>query len=672
MAVVDQFPNPVVEEVNAEIPLSDGTHLAARLWRPADSMVNPVPAILEYLPYRKRDGTAVRDDQTHPYIAGHGYACIRVDMRGAGESEGLLSDEYLLQEQDDCLEILRWIAEQPWSTGRVGMVGISWGGFNGLQVAMRRPPELQAVISIASTVDRYADDIHYKGGCLLINNFSWSAQMMSYMSRPPDPALVGSNWKDLWLKRLADQPHLAETWLDHQQYDAYWKHGSVCEDWSAIQCPVLIVGGLADGYMNAVFELLENQKSTVKGILGPWVHLYPHLGKPEPRIGFLQEMLRWWDHCLKDQSTGIDSDPALRAYIREGAPPEPALPNIPGNWQAFDAWPIKDQAIKCLHMSSSGLHADKIDGEKITHVSDQDIGVFSGEYFAWIGPDQPNDQRLEDAKSLTFTTTVLDEDVRVLGRPVVRLRLKVDQPQAQLAVRLNDVNPDGTVMRVSYQTLNLSHRDNRQSPEPMSVNEFVEIEVPLNNTAHRFLPGHQVRVAISTSYWPLIWPAPHQTQITLDTEKCHVCLPCVDAKDLVDHVFEKAVTAPPTNLKTHRRGSMTRNVTFEQHTGRTVVTLDYDSGDSEYADFGLTVGSVRRERYEIDPHDPLSALMETHWSQNLSRENPALPWRIRTEAYGRLTCNAEAFYLSARLEAFDDDTVVFERSWQKTIPRRHV
>lgn len=672
MAVVDQFPNPVVEEVNAEIPLSDGTHLAARLWRPADSMVNPVPAILEYLPYRKRDGTAVRDDQTHPYIAGHGYACIRVDMRGAGESEGALGDEYLLQEQDDCLEILRWIAEQPWSTGRVGMVGISWGGFNGLQVAMRRPPELQAVVSIASTVDRYADDIHYKGGCLLINNFSWSAQMMSYMSRPPDPALVGSNWKDMWLERLADQPHLAETWLDHQHYDAYWKHGSVCEDWSAIQCPVLIVGGLADGYMNAVFELLENQKSTVKGILGPWVHLYPHLGKPEPRIGFLQEMLRWWDRWLKDQPTDVDSDPALRAYIREGTAPEPALSEMPGTWQAINSWPVEDQAIRRLHMSSGGLHLDKSAGEEITHISDQDIGVFSGEYFAWIGPDQPNDQRLEDAKSLTFTTPVLDEDVSVLGRPVVRLRLKVDQPQAQLAVRLNDVNPDGTVMRVSYQTLNLSHRDDRESPEPMPVDDYVEIEIPLNNTAHHFLPGHRIRIAVSTSYWPLIWPAPYQTQITLDTEQCDICLPCVDAKDLMDHAFEKSVTAPPTNLKTHRRGSMTRNVTFEQHTGRTVVTLDYDSGDTEYADFGLTVGSVRRERFEIDPHDPLSALMETHWSQNLFRDNPAHPWRVRTEAYGRLTSDAEAFYLSARLEAFDDDIVVFERSWQKTIPRRQV
>lgn len=672
MSVIDQFPNPIVEEANAEIPLSDGTHLAARIWRPADSMVKPVPAILEYLPYRKRDGTAIRDDQTHPYLAGHGYACIRVDMRGAGESEGVLQDEYLKQEQDDCLEVLRWIDEQPWSTGKVGMVGISWGGFNGLQVAMRRPPELKAVISIASTVDRYADDIHFKGGCLLINNFSWSAQMMSYMSRPPDPALVGSSWKEMWVSRLQDQPHLAETWLDHQHYDDYWKHGSVCEDWSAIECPVLMVGGLADGYMNAVLEMLENNQSAVKGILGPWVHLYPHLALPEPRIGFLQEMLRWWDRWLKDQPTGVENDPDLRAYIREGTTPEPALKQMPGEWRAATSWPSDQTESSDLHFTEGGLLSDKPGNGLASHVSDQDIGVFSGEYFAWIGPDQPNDQRPEDVKSLTFTSPALKEEQIVLGRPVVRLRLKVDQPQAQIAVRLNDVNPDGSVMRVSYQTLNLSQRQNRETPEPMPVDEFVDVEIPLNNTAHRYRPGHRIRVSVSTAYWPLIWPTPSPVDLTLDLSRCSLSLPFLPDANLDSYEFEQPVTAPPTNLRSHRKGGMSRDVTYEQHTGRTVVTLNYDSGDSEFADFGLTVGSVRRERFEIEPNDPLSAQMETHWTQTLQRDMAGNPVRVRTEAYGRLTSDSDAFYLSARLEAFDDDEVVFEKSWQKTIPRRNV
>jgi uncharacterized protein len=132
------FPRKVKETENFFIPLSDGTKLAARIWMPVDAAKSPVPALLEYLPYRKRDGTIVRDALTHPYLAGHGYASVRVDMRGSGDSDGLLRDEYTEQEQQDALEVIAWLARQKWCSGRVGMFGISWGGFNALQVAALR------------------------------------------------------------------------------------------------------------------------------------------------------------------------------------------------------------------------------------------------------------------------------------------------------------------------------------------------------------------------------------------------------------------------------------------------------------------------------------------------------------------------------------------------------
>jgi len=229
LRIVENFPRRVREIENVFIPLSDGCRLAARIWLPEDAEQNPVPAILEYLPYRKRDGTVERDQLTHPYFAGHGYAGVRVDMRGCGDSDGILYDEYLKQEQDDCLEVLRWLAAQPWCTGAVGMMGISWGGFNGLQVAARRPPELKAVVTLCSTDDRYADDIHYMGGCLLNDNLAWASTMFAYQSRPPDPAVVGEDrWREMWLKRLEEEPLLVENWLRHQRRDDFWKHGSVC------------------------------------------------------------------------------------------------------------------------------------------------------------------------------------------------------------------------------------------------------------------------------------------------------------------------------------------------------------------------------------------------------------------------------------------------------------
>src|SRR5688572_23715716 len=183
------------------IPLADGTRLAARIWLPSGS--DPVPAILEYLPYRKGDAFAVRDARHHAWFADHGYAGVRADIRGSGDSDGLLLDEYLPQELDDAEEVIAWLAAQPWCSGAVGMLGISWGGFNGLQVAARRPPALKAVVSMCASDDRYSDDVHYAGGCVLgVDMLQWAATMLTLCAMPPDPAAVGEGWRSTWLARL--------------------------------------------------------------------------------------------------------------------------------------------------------------------------------------------------------------------------------------------------------------------------------------------------------------------------------------------------------------------------------------------------------------------------------------------------------------------------------------
>ncbi|MGA9251864.1 MAG: CocE/NonD family hydrolase, partial [Roseobacter sp.] len=268
----------IEEDPDFGITLSDGCRLSARLWKPKDAHDDPVPVLLEYLPYRKRDGTCARDALTHPWFAARGYACLRVDMRGNGDSEGLMEDEYTPQELSDAVEVINQMAAEAWCNGRVGMMGISWGGFNGLQVAALDPAPLKAVITLCSTVDRYCDDIHYKGGCLLNENLGWGATMWSYSSRAPDPALR-ADWRELWLQRLENEPFLPSLWLRHQRRDAYWQHGSVIEDYSAIKAKVLAIGGWGDAYKNAVPQLVEALPGA-KGIVGPWVHKYPHFAVP--------------------------------------------------------------------------------------------------------------------------------------------------------------------------------------------------------------------------------------------------------------------------------------------------------------------------------------------------------------------------------------------------------
>ena len=266
------------------IPMRDGARLAARVWLPVDAEADPVPAILEAVPYRLSDGMATRDVLIHPYWAARGYACVRVDLRGSGESDGVLEDEYHPQEQEDLLEVIAWIAAQPWCSGGVGMTGISWGGFNSLQLAARRPPALKAIITLMSTDDRYADDVHYKGGCVLATDLlHWSTCMLHWQCQPPHEAAVGERWRELWEQRLAANRPWIHTWLAHQRRDAYWKHGSVCEDYAAIEVPVYAVGGWTDGYTNSVLRLLEGLPGPRKGLIGPWPHAFPHYVTPGSR-----------------------------------------------------------------------------------------------------------------------------------------------------------------------------------------------------------------------------------------------------------------------------------------------------------------------------------------------------------------------------------------------------
>jgi putative CocE/NonD family hydrolase len=339
MAVVTEFPRAVRVIENEWIPLADGTRLAARLWLPEDAARNPVPALLEYLPYRKRDSMRLRDDPMHHYFAGHGYAGARVDIRGTGDSDGLIADEYMQQEQDDALEVIAWLAGQPWCSGAVGMFGISWGGFNSLQVAARRPPALRCIITLGSTDDRYATDVHYMGGCMTKDNPDWGAVMFSHASTPPDPEIVGERWRAMWMARLENLQPWVIPWLEHQRRDAYWKHGSVCEDFGRIDVPVYAVNGWADNYAASILRLLAGLKGPREGLIGPWAHNFPHNGRPGPAIGWLQEALRWWDRWLKGADTGIMDEPMLRAWMPEPVPPAASYAERPGRWVAEDEWP---------------------------------------------------------------------------------------------------------------------------------------------------------------------------------------------------------------------------------------------------------------------------------------------------------------------------------------------
>jgi uncharacterized protein len=673
MRAVSALPHPIREDEHVWIPMSDGIRLGARIWRPVFSDTAPVPAILELIPYRKRDLTAQRDSIHHPYMAGHGYACVRVDIRGSGDSEGVLTDEYLERELTDAEEILAWLAAQQWCDGRTGMMGISWGGFNALQVAARRPPGLSAIVTVASTDDRYADDVHYMGGCLLSDNLSWASTMFAYNSCPPDPALVGDGWRDLWFQRLEGSGLWLEEWLRHQRRDDYWRHGSICEDFRAIEVPVLAASGWADGYSNAVFRLLEGLDVPRKGFIGPWSHKYPHLGQPGPAIGFLQEVVAWWDRWLKDIDNGALDGPMLRIWMQETVPPLTAYEERPGRWVGEPSWPSPGIA---PHIHALGPHViTLIDGEearaddRATIESPLSVGQFAGKWCSYNAPpDLPYDQREEDGGSLLFDTEPLAERLEVAGSPILRLDLSADRPVAMIAVRLSDVAPDGRATRVSYGVLNLTHRDGHDAPVPLEPGERYRVEVQLNGMAQAFPAGHRLRVSLSTSYWPLAWPAPEPVRLTVHLGRSELELPHRPPRpddEAALPVFGPPEGAPPLLMEQVEPAEQRWTVQRDLMTYESALEVVNDLGVRRLPAIDLDVRRRAWERYSVVGDDPTSVRGETEWTMEFGRGS----WSVRTVTRTTLTSTATDFHLHAQLDAFEGDERVLSRNYRSTIPR---
>ncbi len=646
--IVTTFPRTVRAIEHALIPLRDGTMLAARIWLPDDAEQNPVPAILEYLPYRKRDGTYERDAMTHPYLAGHGYAAVRVDIRGSGELGGLLFDEYARQEQDDGLEVIAWLAAQPWCSGAVGVMGISWGGFNGLQIAARRPPALKAIVTLCSTDDRYADDVHYMGGALLTAGLEWASFFFGSMCLPPDPALAGERWRTMWLERLENMPLFLEPWLAHQRRDAYWKHGSVCEDYAAIRCPVYAVGGWTDGYKNAIPRLLARLTVPRKGLIGPWAHAYPHFALPGPQIGFLQEMLRWWDHWLKGADTGVMDEPMLRAWMTDSVTPASHHQALPGRWVAEASWPSAGITAERLFLTDDGLRDAAAPLTARALCSPQTVGECSGNWVPFgRGHDQAGDQRDDDLRSLIFDTPPLAAPIEILGAAIVTLDIASDRPVANLVARLCDVQPSGESLRVSYGVLNLTHRDGHEHPAPLAAGQRYRVRIKLNDAGSAFPAGHRIRLALSTACWPMIWPGPETATLLISGGTLELPVRARRASDALLPALPPAELAPPETPTISRRGNMR------------IERIDR---------IGLELGTQRTSMFHVEEDDPLSAVAELRRTATMARGQ----WLVRIETQMRLSCTRDVFRLQASLRAFEGAREVCRRDWDRAIARELV
>ena len=671
----ESLPHAVEDIENLWITLSDGCRLAARLWLPAGAQSTPVPAILEYIPYRKRDFMRRRDESMHHWFAGHGYAAVRVDMRGSGESDGLMHDEYLTQEQDDALEVIEWIARQTWCSGAVGMMGKSWGAYNSLQVAARRPPALKAIIAVMGTDDRFAECIHYSGGCLLNDNFWWGCVMQVFNARPPDPDIVGERWRSHWLERLEAEAFWPEIWLEHQTLDEYWKHGSVCFDYAAITCPTWFWGGWADLYRDTPLRLAEHLEVPHRVTVGPWGHLYPHEATPAPAVGFLQEALRWWDHWLKGVDRGVMREAPLNFYVMESVAPQPAYPERAGRWVAEHAWPSPNVTLRAFALNPDGLGDAARSETAMPLCSPQSTGLAAGDWGSFGNPgDVPGDQREDAFGSLEFTTATLTERIEILGNTRVVLEVSSTHPDAFVAARLIDVDPRGVATSVARGFLNLTHRDSREAPTPLVPGRRYRVEVQLTGTAYAFPAGNRIRLALSTAYWPILWPSPAAATVSVMSGVSQLFLPVRRAENSAPPMLPEAVASQPSPATVLRQGRVERAVTTDPVTGVVSHRLFVDGG--VFGDWGkfrlesidLEMGHVFERIYSIHPDNPNSARAVMTQTYDMSRG----AWQVTIKAGADMSSTATHFELNAWLEAIEGDRVVCRRDWRSSIPRVHM
>jgi hypothetical protein len=307
----------------------------------------------------------------------------------------------------------------------------------------------------------------------------------------------------------------------------------------------------------------------------------------------------------------------------------------------------------------------------LTIQSPLSVGLFAGKWCSYAaGPDLAHDQREEDGGALVFDSAPLPASMKILGAPVVELDLMATKPIAMVAVRLSDVAPDDKATRVTYGLLNLTHRNSSEKPEHLDPAQRYRVQVQLNHVAQAFPKGNRLRIALSTSYWPLAWPPPEPVRLTIFTGSSTLTLPTRQPQETDHHLpaFGEPVGATPLT---------TTLLEPEQHNWRVIRDLAKDESTLEVVndkgvyrieEIDLEVQNKTIEWYTYQADDFESVRGETLCVRRFKRKD----WSVKTVTRTVLTSTANHFHILADLDAYEGDKRVYCQSWDKTIPRDYI
>jgi predicted acyl esterase len=651
-----------VELKKTWIPLHDGVRLAATLYMPAGLKSGVrVPALLEYLPYRKDDDEAIRDYGTHAYFARRGFVGARVDIRGFGASEGTPPNrEYSAQEQQDAEEVIAWLASQPWSNGKVGMLGISWGGFNSIQMALRKPPALKAILAVAATEELYKEDVHYMDGVFHVDEFELTMDLDQGRPGAPDFSLDES----VIGPRMNSEPW-SLNYMKQQRDGAFWR--APLRPIETLQVPAFLIGGLQDGYRDSIPRMLEKVKSPLKAWIGPWNHGFPNGSDYGPALEWRDQAVRWFDYWLKGRDTGVLKDPRVIIYQQHWHPPEAQPQDVPGEWRA-ESWPPAGLTPMTLYLQSdhrlAAIAASDNSQDHLRYVPS--VGVEAG---FWWG-ELLTDQRPVDAFSLTYDSQPLFEEVAILGMPRVNLRVAADSRLADWFVRLSDVAPDGRVTMVTGAGINGAQRESMSNPEDLVPGKFYDLSLDLHLASWVFPKGHRIRVAVSNALWPMNWPTPYPmtTSVQLGGDAAsRIALPRVPlhGPKAPQYAAPEPIEAP-AGIAALGGGAWPGEWTVLRDEARQRSTVIWKGQTAVSYPWGR-FDHTEQLTYDVDDAHPELASVRGDSEYIQAVKDHVLTWRGRLD----VSSNAQTFFYKYTRTLLRDGMVIRTKTWEEPIPRDH-
>ena len=667
------FAQPLVEagiEIRQVwIPMPDGTRLAADLYLPDDAGDRALPVLLEYLPYRK-DESRQRNFELYSYLVRNDYVIARVDIRGTGNSEGrTIPYEYSDIELDDGEQVIAWLAEQSWSSGKIGMFGISWGGFNSIQMAVRNPPALKAFIALMATEDLYQEDVHYIDG--IIHTDSWMMSNDLYNALPGAPDFV---MDEAWYENRFDVEPSVYTYMRQQRDGSFWDRAAALGKYDQIKIPGFHIGGWYDGYRDSLPRMLENVEAPVKAMIGPWDHDFPHNASHSPQMEWRHEAVRWFDHWLKGIDTGIMDEPAFAVYVRKWHPPGPGVNEFPGRWRWEDGWPIERTRTQTwFAQDQRGLAKTPAEYVVETQKYVPSSGLEAGGPVMWWGSVLPDLQPSDD-HALVYDSEPLKRKLEILGAPVAHLRVSADATRANWIVRIADVAPDGRVTHVAAAAFNGTHRKSARTPADIVPGKTFPLDIEMHFTSWVFPAGHRIRFAVSNAQWPMLWPTPYPmtTTLALGGDKgARVDLPVIppfSPEEWHSPVFKQPAKDPELpGFETLDAGNSTGYGEIE------AVRHDPKTGEA----YGVATNSgayqypwgVERfeERIEHRTSDTNPAKTSVKGIYALQEELPGRLLRFEQDVTFR--SDLENFYLTFKRRVLVNGKLEHEKEWKETIPR---